>query len=95
MTEIKTAGVIGLGALGTLYAHLLTEALGKDRVLVLADQARTERYRKNALFSTNFGIFQNSVYYLNRHEQKEGTEPNSISGYMLLFKLLYQSFQQY
>ena len=27
MTEIKTAGVIGLGALGTLYAHLLTEAL--------------------------------------------------------------------
>ena len=50
MTEIKTAGVIGLGALGTLYAHLLTEALGKDRVLVLADQARTERYRKNALF---------------------------------------------
>ena len=50
MKEIKTAGVIGLGALGTLYAHLLTESLGKDHVLVLADQTRTERYRKTTLF---------------------------------------------
>lgn len=50
MKEIKTAGIIGLGALGTLYAHLLTEALGKDRVLVLADSGRVRRYQKQELW---------------------------------------------
>ena len=45
MKEIKTVGIIGLGALGVLYAHLLTDALGKERVLVLADHERIERYR--------------------------------------------------
>lgn len=50
MREIKTVGVIGLGALGTLYAHLLTEALGKDRVLVLADHDRVQRYRKHGMY---------------------------------------------
>lgn len=50
MREIKTVGVIGLGALGTLYAHLLTEALGREHVLVLADSARIGRYRQTPLF---------------------------------------------
>lgn len=45
MKEIKTVGIIGLGALGVLYAHLLTDALGKEKVLVLADQERVQRYR--------------------------------------------------
>lgn len=49
MKPIETVGVIGLGALGTLYAHLFTEALGPEHVLVLADQARTERYRSQEL----------------------------------------------
>ena len=50
MKEIKTAGVIGLGALGTLYAHLLTEALGREHVLVLANKGRVERYRREGVF---------------------------------------------
>jgi len=45
MKEIKTVGIIGLGALGVLYTHLLTDALGKERVLVLADCERIQRYR--------------------------------------------------
>ena len=49
MNEIKTVGIIGLGALGTLYAHLLTQALGKDHVLILADSERTERYRQQGV----------------------------------------------
>ena len=40
MKKIETVGIIGLGALGTLYAHLFTEALGtghdvEDEVLPL------------------------------------------------------------
>lgn len=50
MKEIKTVGLIGLGALGVLYAQLLTEALGKDRVLVLADSGRIQRYQKQSLW---------------------------------------------
>jgi len=50
MKEIKTAGVIGLGALGTLYAQLLTKALGKDHVLVLADSSRIRRYQQQTMY---------------------------------------------
>lgn len=50
MKDIKTVGVIGLGALGTLYAHLLTKALGRDNVLVLADGPRTQRYREQGMW---------------------------------------------
>ena len=49
MKKIETVGIIGLGALGTLYAHLFTEALGPGHVLILADKARTERYRSQEL----------------------------------------------
>ncbi len=50
MKEIKTVGIIGLGALGTLYAHLFTQALGPERVLVLADRDRAARYRAQGVF---------------------------------------------
>ena len=50
MKHIQTVGVIGLGALGTLYAWELTQALGKDRVLVLADPARIRRYTQEGIW---------------------------------------------
>ena len=50
MRPIQTVGVIGLGSLGVLYATLFTGALGKDRVLVLADSRRTARYREEGVW---------------------------------------------
>ena len=50
MKKIETVGIIGLGALGVLYAQLFTEGLGRDAVLVLADRQRTERYRRDGVF---------------------------------------------
>ena len=50
MRPIKTVGVIGLGALGVLYAHQFTQALGREHVLVLADRTRTERYRRDGVW---------------------------------------------
>ena len=50
MKEIKTVGIIGLGSLGILYAHLLTQAMGKDHVLVLADSERIARYRRDGIY---------------------------------------------
>ena len=50
MKPIQTVGIIGLGSLGVLYAALFTEALGKERVLVLADSGRTARYREEGIW---------------------------------------------
>ena len=50
MKPIQTAGVIGLGSLGVLYATLFTRALGKERVPVLADGARIASYREQGFW---------------------------------------------
>ena len=53
MKPIRTVGIIGLGALGALYANLFTEVLGKEHVLVLADKNRIQRYREDGLYYNN------------------------------------------
>ena len=50
MKDIKTVGIIGLGALGVLYSHLFTQGLGQDRVLVLADGDRIARYKRDGVY---------------------------------------------
>lgn len=50
MKKIKTVGIIGLGALGILYADTLTRALGKEHVLVLADEGRIARYQREGIY---------------------------------------------
>lgn len=50
MKEIKTVGIIGLGALGVLYTHLFTKGMGKEHVLVLADRDRVARYEKDGIY---------------------------------------------
>ena len=42
--KIEAIDIVGLGALGVMYADFFTEKLGKDRVRVLADGARIRRY---------------------------------------------------
>ena len=44
MKQIETVGIIGLGALGTLYTHLFTESIGKEHVLLLADSQSLNSY---------------------------------------------------
>lgn len=50
MKEIKTVGIIGLGALGTLFAKELADGFGRDRVLVLADADRIRRYETDGVY---------------------------------------------
>lgn len=50
MKELKTVGIIGLGALGTMYASVFTRALGKENVLILADAERTARLRRDGMW---------------------------------------------
>ena len=42
MKPISSIDIVGLGALGVLYADFFTRALGRDRVRVLADHDRIQ-----------------------------------------------------
>ena len=46
---IGTVDIVGLGALGVMYADFFTTKLGKERVRVLADKKRIERYKKEGI----------------------------------------------
>lgn len=46
---IRTAAVVGLGAMGTMYARQFTETLGADAVKVAASGERIARYRKDGI----------------------------------------------
>lgn len=50
MKKIETAGVVGLGALGTMHAHMLTNALGQERAFVFADAGRVRRYQRDGVY---------------------------------------------
>ena len=51
--NIKTVAIIGLGALGTMYANHFTKKLSKDAVRVVADSQRIERYKNEGVYSNN------------------------------------------
>lgn len=46
---IGTVDIVGLGALGVMYADFFTTKLGKERVRVLADKKKIERYKKERI----------------------------------------------
>lgn len=47
--SIKSIDIVGLGALGVMYADFFTKVLGKENVRVLADRERIERYKKDQI----------------------------------------------
>ena len=47
--SIKSIDIVGLGALGVMYADFFTKTLGKENVRILADRERIERYKKDQI----------------------------------------------
>ncbi len=47
--NITTIDIVGLGALGVMYADFFTKKLGKEKVRILADKERIERYKKEQI----------------------------------------------
>lgn len=47
--QIQSIDIVGLGALGVMYADFFTKKLGKERVRILADAERILRYRRDNL----------------------------------------------
>ena len=48
MKPIENVAIVGFGSLGAMYAACFGAAMGPERVFVVADAARTERYRAEA-----------------------------------------------
>jgi 2-dehydropantoate 2-reductase len=84
MKPIKTVGIIGLGALGVLYAQLLTKAIGRERVLILADAERTARYRESGMWYNGEAC---DFQYVDAAKQ---TEPVDL----LLFAVLFLMYRE-
>lgn len=47
--NITTIDIVGLGALGVMYADFFTKKLGKEKVRILANKERIERYKKEQI----------------------------------------------
>lgn len=45
MKEIKSTAIVGMGALGMLYAGLITDTAGSDAVTFVAEPDRVEKYK--------------------------------------------------
>lgn len=46
---IQNIDIVGLSALGVMYADFFTKKLGKEKVRILADRERIERYQKEQI----------------------------------------------
>lgn len=77
--KIETVDIVGLGALGVMYADFFTKKLGKDRVRILADQDRTERYGRETV------TFNGAVCDFNYRDAAKETRPAQL----LLFAVKY------
>lgn len=50
MNEIKTVSLIGLGALGILYASRIQKVLEKDELRIIADSNRIHKYQQEGIY---------------------------------------------
>ena len=82
--KIQHIDIVGLGALGVMYADFFTRKLGKECVRVLADKERIERYRKETV------TFNGKVCDFNYRDAAEETE----SAQLLLFIFIYGALEQ-
>ena len=82
--KIQTIDIVGLGALGVMYADFFTKKLGKERVRVLSDKERIERYRTETVtFNGEVCGFQ----YLDAAEESRPAE-------LILFAVKYGALEQ-
>ena len=56
MKRIETVGIVGMGALGLLYADLITRGLGDGHVFFIADRDRRKRYAETRLVVSGAGF---------------------------------------
>lgn len=48
--KIKSVGIVGLGALGVMYGNHLVKQIGKEKLLIIADEKRVAKYEKEGIY---------------------------------------------
>ena len=82
--KIQTVDIVGLGALGVMYADFFTKKLGKERVRVLADKGRIERYRAETV------TFNGKACDFNYLDAAKESRPAEL----ILFAVKYSALEQ-
>ena len=82
--KIQTVDIVGLGALGVMYADFFTKKLGKERVRVLADKGRIERYRAETV------TFNGQACDFNYLDAAKESRPAEL----ILFAVKYSALEQ-
>jgi 2-dehydropantoate 2-reductase len=82
-TKIKTVAIIGLGALGIMYAHHLSKHMPKENLRIIADEERIKRYREEKVFCNG------EVCEFNYITPREQGEPADL----VLFTVKYQGLE--
>ncbi len=82
--KIQTVDIVGFGALGVMYADFFTKKLGKERVRVLADKGRIERYRAETV------TFNGKACDFNYLDAAKESRPAEL----ILFAVKYSALEQ-
>ncbi|WNS74204.1 2-dehydropantoate 2-reductase [Bacillus sp. DTU_2020_1000418_1_SI_GHA_SEK_038] len=53
MKEIKTVSIIGLGALGIMFGHYLSNKMPKENLRIIADKGRVDKYQREQVYCNN------------------------------------------
>ncbi|MBR4150202.1 MAG: ketopantoate reductase family protein [Firmicutes bacterium] len=88
MKEINKVGVIGLGALGSMYAKMFTDGIGRENCNVLLDAARVERYSREGTY------YNGELYDYNYTDCAALTEPLDLILFSCKFSALPQCIDQ-
>ena len=93
MKPIENVAIVGFGSLGAMYAACFGAAMGPERVFVVADAARTERYRAEAAMFNGEPI---RVTYLTYEEAAEraAVQPFDVVLYAVKYGALPEAIEQ-
>ena len=93
MKSIENVAIVGFGSLGAMYAACFGGAMGSERVFVVADAARTERYRAEAATFNGEPI---RVTYLTYEEAAEraAEQPFDVVLYAVKYGALSEAIEQ-
>lgn len=82
--KIESIDIVGLGALGVMYADFFTKKLGKEYVRVLADADRIKRYREDTI------TFNGQICDFNYLDAAKESRPAEL----LLFAVKYGALEE-
>ena len=85
---IEKIDIIGLGALGTMYADFFTGSIGKENVRVLGNRQRIERYRRDGV------TFNGKKCDLNFCVTEDETEPSQLMVFAVKYGKLKEAMEE-